>query len=240
MIYFYDGTKEGFLTAFLQAFTDENAIISSRSAQIPLGATPVFVQTDEERAKRAETRLCTFDKNSPRELSFLLRSGEDGAEQTAFSYFRLLAKHKKPVSQMLTEEAVFQAMEIVKRVAFEIHRFHGFIRFTECAGGALYAPFAPDNDICDLLAPHFRARYPAFAFVIHDVKRKKAVVYDGKNTFIAPLPEAEIVLSANEDQWQSLWKEYYNSVNIPSRERKKQMRGYMPARYWQFLPEIST
>lgn len=238
MIYFYDGTKYGFLTAFLQAFTDEHAVLSSHASQLTLGEPPVFVETDEARAKRAEARLCSFDKNFRHELSFLLRSGEDRAEQTAFLYFRLLATRKQPVSQILTEEAVFNAMEIIKRVGFEIHRFHGFIRFTECAGGALYAPFSPDNDICDLLAPHFRARYPAFAFVIHDVKRKKAVVYDGKNTFVAPLQQAEIVLSADEDGWQALWKEYYQSVNIPSRERKKQMRGYMPARYWQFLPEI--
>lgn len=238
MLYFYDGTKAGFLTAFLQSYDDENAVVSSRSSQLLLGERSVFVETDEARADRAEARLCSFDKNFPHELSFLLRSGEDCAEQTALLYFRVLAKHKRPVSQMLTDEAVFKAMEIIKRVGLEIHRLHGFIRFTECAGGALYAPFSPDNDICDLLAPHFRARFPAFAFVIHDIKRKKAVVYDGKTTFVAPLEKAEIVLSADEDGWQSLWKEYYQSVNIPSRERKKQMRGYMPTRYWQFLPEI--
>lgn len=238
MLYFYDGSPAGFLTAFLQAFTDENAVLCSHASQLHLGETSVYVQTDEGRAIRAKERLRSFDKNFPHELSFLLRSGEAGAEQTAFLYFRLLAERKRPVSQMLTSETVFRAREIIKRVGFEIHRFHGFIRFTECANGALYAPFAPDNDICDLLAPHFRARFPTYPFVIHDIKRKKAVFYDGKNTFIAPLQEASVVLSANEDNYQALWKEYYKSVNIPSRAREKQMRGYMPVRYWQFLTEL--
>ena len=141
---------------------------------------------------------------------------------------------------MLSEEAVFHASEIIRRIGYEIHRFHGFIRFTETASGALYAPFSPDNDICDLLAPHFRARYPQFAFVLHDVTRKKAVVYDGKNTFLVPLDKADVLLSADEDSWQSLWKEYYQSVTGSARtsnQREKQMRGYMPVRYWQFLPE---
>ena len=35
-------------------------------------------------------------------------------------------------------------------------------------------------------------------------------------------------------------KKYYAAVNIPSRERLAQMRGYMPARYWKFLPETQT
>jgi probable DNA metabolism protein len=104
----------------------------------------------------------------------------------------------------------------------------------------LYAPFSPANDICDLLSPHFRARYPQFPFVLHDITRKKAVVYDGKNTFLAPLDKADILLSPNEDGWQTLWKKYYESVTVSARTSKKreaQMRGYMPVRYWQFLTE---
>ena len=107
----------------------------------------------------------------------------------------------------------------------------------ETESGALYAPFSPDNDICDLLLPHCRNRLPQFPFVIHDVKRKKAAVYDGANCFVAPLEEANVLLSADEAAWLSLWKRYYKAVNIPQGARPKQMRGYMPARYWSFLPE---
>ena len=78
---------------------------------------------------------------------------------------------------------------------------------------------------------------PRFPFVIHDVRRKKAAVYDGENVFLAPLEHAEVALTADETAWQNLWKKYYKSVNIPSRERLKQMRGYMPVRYWKFMPE---
>jgi probable DNA metabolism protein len=73
---------------------------------------------------------------------------------------------------------------------------------------------------------------------LHDVKRNKAAVYDGKNVFLAPLTEADVLLSANEERWQALWKWYYAAVNIPSRERLRQMRGFMPKRYWKFLPEL--
>lgn len=237
MIYFFDGTKNGFLTAFLQAYSDPEALLTSKDGQLPLGQTPVFIQTQPTRAQKAQERLLCFDPDCMRDLDILLRCGEKDNEQVAFRYLRLLTKNKRPIGEMLAEQDVFHAVRYIKKVRLEIHRFHGFIRFIQTESGALYAPFSPDNDICDLLAPHFKARLPQFPFVLHDVSRKKATVYDGKNVFNAYLPTADVVISADETQWQALWKEYYRAVNIPCRERLKQMRGYLPARYWKFLPE---
>ncbi len=237
MIYFYDGSMPAFLTAFLLAYADEEATVTSRSLQLTLGAETVFVQADGARAKRAEKRLLGMDRDCLHDLSTLLRSGDDDRDMVAFRYLKFLTQQGRPVRDMLAEDCVLAAVECMRRVGYEVHRFHGFLRFLECSSGALYAPFSPDNDICDLLVPHFRARLPQFPFVIHDVGRKKAAVYDGEHTFVAPLERAEIALSADEEGWQSLWRNYYASVNIPSRERLKQMRGYMPVRYWKFLPE---
>ncbi len=225
------------MTAFLRAFSDGNARVTSRPAQLFLGEDSVTVETDAALADRAEARLLSFDRRCSYHLDRLLRAGEENNEQIAFLYLRFLAQNKRPVSSMLTEKVVFDAMELIKRVGLEVHRLHGFIRFMQLESGAAYAPFSPDHDVCDLLVPHFRARFPATVFVLHDVKRKKAAVYDGKRSFVLPLDNAEVLLSADEAAWQALWKRYYNAVNIPSRERKKQMRGYMPTRYWQFMPE---
>lgn len=237
MTYFFDGTKYGFLTAFLAAFGDNNARLYCANGQLALGETPVFVETDEEKAKKAENRLLSFDRDCMRDLDTLLRSGMTEKAQIAFDYFRLLAQIKSPIGKRLAEPAVFSAVECMRKVGHEIHKMHGFIRFMETASGALYAPCSPDNDIVDLLARHFRARLPQFSFVLNDVGRKKAAVYDGKNIFVAPLHHADVVLSADETEWKKLWQRYYVAVNIPSRERLKQMRGSMPVRYWKFLPE---
>ena len=237
MIYFYDGTKTAFLTAFLLAFSDENALLTSTNTQLTIGQETVFVRPNPARAKKAEARFLSFDKGSMDDLATILRSGDSDHDMVAFNYLKLIAAERRPVRNMLAYDAVLAADECMRRVGLEIHRFHGFLRFMESGSGALYAPISPDNDICDLLVPHFRARLPQFPFVIHDVARKKAAVYDGEHTFLAPLEQAEVALSANEAEWQALWKRYYASVNIPSRERLKQMRGYMPVRYWKFMPE---
>ncbi len=237
MIYFYDGTQEAFLTALTLSFHDGEPFLTSGNKQLVLGQETAFVRADPEKAKRVEKRLLSFDKDCMHDLDTLLRSGDANKDNVALVYFRLIAEKKRPVRTMLGEDAALAADECIRRVGFEVHRFHGFVRFLQSASGALYAPISPDNDICDLLVPHFRARLPQYPFVIHDVKRKKAAVYDGEHTFPAPLEEAEIVLSANEEKWQKLWIRYYDSVNIPSRERLRQMRGYMPVRYWKFMPE---
>jgi probable DNA metabolism protein len=237
MLYQFDGTKNGFLTAFTKAYLDEDALLSSKQIQLCIGQGQVCVETDNTLAEKVENRLLSFDRYCMEDLDILLRSGMENNEQIAFRYLRLLAKTKAPVGKRLAELDVFHAVECIKKVRYEIHRFHGFIRFMETASGALYAPFSPDNDICDLLAPYFQRRFPNLPFVLHDVKRGIATVYDGKSIFTAPLNEAQVVLSANETEWQALWKRYYTAVNIPSRERLKQMKGFMPTRYWKFLPE---
>lgn len=240
MIYFFDGSKEAFFTAFLAAYADEEAFVTCTQTQLSLCQQSVYIRANAQQAQRAENRFKTLDKHCLHELDYLLRSGEANRAQIAFRYFRLIAQKQRPVREMLAEEVVIAATECIKRVGIEIHRMKGFIRFIESASGALYAPFSPDHDICDLLVPHFRARFPKYPFLLHDVTRKKAAVYDGSHSFLVPLDQAEVVLSANEQELNALWKRYYASVNIPSRERLKQMRGYMPVRYWKFLPEVAS
>lgn len=237
MIWFFDGSKDAFLTAFLCAFRDENAILSAGNRQLSLGQESVFVRADADKARRCEARLKELDAKCMRELDLLLRSGEEARGQIAFSYLRMIALRGRPVRGMLAEDAVRDAMECIRRVTFEAHRLKGFVRFLESESGALYAPVSPDNDIVDMLLPHFRGRMPDLPFVLHDVRRKKAAVWDGEHAFLAPLDRAEVVLSADEADWQALWRQYYASVNIPSRKRIRQMKGYMPVRYWKFMPE---
>jgi len=238
MIYFIDGSKDAFFTAFLRAYYDENAFLSSSQCQLSLGQESIFVKADPTLARRVEKRFMQLDRKSMKDLDYFLRSGDARREQIAFRYFLLLAKNGRPVRSMLSHPDVLAAEECIRKISHEIERMHGFLRFMESASGALYAPISPDNDIVDLLLPHFRDRLQSYPFVIHDVKRQKAAIYDGAHTFFAPLSRAEIVLSADECAWQALWRRYYREVNIPSRERLTQMRRCLPVRYWKFMTEF--
>lgn len=240
MIYIYDGTRDGFLTVFPTAYTDREALLISTQRQLVLGQQTVTVQTDRERATRVKKRLLSFDVKCIQDLEIILRCSDPLRDDVAFRYIKLIAQKKRPVREMLGEDAVMTAKDYLWKVKHELERFRGFVRFMESASGALYAPISPDHDISDLIALHFRARLPNFPFVIHDVTRKKAAVYDGINLFQAPLENAEIVLSAQEQAWQNLWKNYFEHVNIIPRERLKQQRAYLPVRYRKFMPEFES
>ena len=131
---------------------------------------------------------------------------------------------------------VIEFNDLLYKVTGEVHRLKGFLRFMESADGTLYAPYSPDNDITDMLMPHFAERLNS-PFVIHDLKRKIAGMYNGKEWITGYVGEAEIYLSEYERAFENLWKKYYKAVNIKERPHEKQMKGYMPVRYWKFLPE---
>lgn len=237
-VFITDGTAEGFYTAVFMAYREEGAVITSlKNRQLSFDTEIIGVETDDEKVARVRAKLDKLDRFAAGDIDLALRSGDSLKEQTAFEYIKLLVSKGHAVRRMLSEPTVIAMTEMIERVTGELHKMKGFLRFMETASGALYAPYSPDNDITELIAPHFKARLGAHKFVIHDIKRKKAALSDGKTWFMADVGDAEVYLSEYEKVFEDLWKKYYTSVNIKERPHEKQMKSYMPVRYWKFLPE---
>ena len=182
--------------------------------------------------------ISALDARCLREIGLILRRGCDTREMTALSYLRRIVHEHGPVRDRLSEPEVLEAMTELKKVTGEAHNFTGFLRFMEGANGVFYGPFSPDNDILDLILPHFLKRFASQPFVIHDTARCKAALYNGKECIVTQTDKkVSVALSAYEDSFQALWKEYYSSVNIAQRPHERQMKGYMPVRYWKYMPE---
>lgn len=236
--YIVDGSEDCFYTAVFEAYKERDCIITSeKNVQLGLGFELTDVTTDPEKAKRVRAKLNALDSGAEEDVSLLLRSNDALKENVAFAYVKLIIKHGGAVRSMLADPTVLEMTEIRTRVFGEAHKLKGFLRFMENAEGVLYAPYSPDNDITDMLAVHFAARFANQRFVIHDVKRKIAAMYDGQEIVMTRVGDAEIYLSEYEAYFENLWRQYYKSVNIESRPHEKQMKGYMPVRYWKFLPE---
>jgi len=45
---------------------------------------------------------------------------------------------------------------------------------------------------------------------------------------------------ANEQLCQTLWKRYYEAVNIPHRNNPRLHVRQLPRRFWKYLPEKQT
>lgn len=233
-----DGGEDCFYTAVFDAYRQRESIITSeRNLQLGFENQVIEIKTDQEKATRVKNRLNQYDPLAADEISLMLRSCEGIKEQTAFEYIKLIVERKGPVRTMSNLPAVIEALDVKGKVLTEVHRLNGFLRFMENEKGVLYAPCSPDNDIIDLLALHFAERFKSLQFVIHDVKRKIAAMYDGRNLVMFDADGADVYLSEYEKTFENLWKLYYKSVNIAERPHEKQMKGYMPVRYWKFLPE---
>lgn len=240
-IYVTDGSWEAFYTAVFIAFKQKDCFITSdENVQISFDSTIIKVAADREKSGRVCSKLNKIDSAAEREIDLILRSGNPLKEQTALEYIRLIVEKGCPVRGMLSNPTVIRTMDLARKVSSEAHDFKGFLRFMETDQGIFYAPYSPDNDVTDLIVPHFAARFQAEKFVIHDIKRKYAVIYDGHEWISCEAGEAEIYLSQYEQSFENLWQKYYKAVNIESREHLKQMKGYMPVRYWKFMPEKYT
>lgn len=235
--YTFDGTADGFFTAVFDAYKDKDAFICGKGRQIAFDETEIPIETDGEKSARVKRKLVLYDRNSLRDVDYILRSDGLDRENAAFLYIRRICANKGPVREMFADADVFYAQTLIRKVGWETDKFRGFIRFAETESGILYAPFAPDCDITAIIVNHFISRFRREKFVIHDVKRNIAAVYNGKDCIITPFSDPDLYLSDDEEEMQKLWKEYYRSVNIAGREHLKQMRGYMPVRYWKYLPE---
>ncbi len=236
-IFLTDGSSDGFFTAVFYAYGERDCVITSdEHVQLSFDSEIVRVIVDPGKCARVRNGIDRYDPQAVRDIALVLRSCDAKREQTAFNYVRRLFAERAAIRRRLSLAEVIEFNEILKKVTGELHNMKGFLRFMQC-GGAFYAPYSPDNDITELIMPHFAARFSAEKFVIHDVKRKLAGIYNGDKWIIAYADMAEVQLSDGELAFETLWKKYYNAANIAERPHEKQMRGYMPARYWKFMPE---
>ncbi|MDE6585948.1 MAG: TIGR03915 family putative DNA repair protein [Clostridia bacterium] len=237
-IFICDGTPDSFFTAVFDAYNESGCLITSdKDVQLSLGCEVINVETDFEKCERVKSGIKKCDREAVYDIETVLRSYSSLKEQTAFEYIKRLLQNKAPIKKALNMPQVIEFNDLLHKITGETHKLKGFLRFMESASGVFYAPYTPNNDITDLLMPHFAERFKAERFVIHDLKRKIAGMYDGHDWIVTYAGEAEVYLSEYEKSFETLWKKYYNSVNIKERPHEKQMKGYMPVRYWKFLPE---
>lgn len=237
-IFICDGTPECFFTAVFDAYNESDCLITSDSdVQLSLDCEIVKVKTDGGKCERVKRGIEKCDRDGVYDVETALRSCLSLKEQTAFEYIKRLMQNKAPIKKAFNIPEVIEFNDILFKITGETHRLKGFLRFMESESGVFYAPYSPDNDITDLLMPHFAERFKSERFVIHDLKRKIAGMYDGHEWILTYAGEAEVYLSEYEKAFETLWKKYYSSVNIKSRPHEKQMKGYMPVRYWKYLPE---
>ena len=241
MKYKFDGSIDGIFSCILRCFINrENPNeLTCDPVQLSLTDTTVEVETDYANNKRVINALYKYCGSATlHDLKYAFRSGDKNKNTVIFNYLKRTFECRKNISDKFSESVVMNYYELIKRISLEVHRMKGFLRFSESEKGIFYAHFEPDNDVADLLVPHFASRFKNIPFAIHDVKRNKLVMhYNGKTETVSPNFPISVILGKNEENFDNLWKAYYDSVSIKERTNQKLMLSFMPARYHKHLNE---
>jgi len=241
-IFVIENCVDGLLSALYTSFVEKivpDFVVDKKVYQERLDCITIDIITDLAHANRVKASLYKYGGDDIiSHLKVCLLSCDKNALSIAFNYAFFMLKRRENVCDMLSEKAVSDFSFLIQKVLHERHIVLGFLRFEQSAKGVMYAKYAPDNDITELIAPHFLKRLGKTPFIIHDKKRDKIAISNGIELEFrhTDLP-ANFVPSENEFEFNLLWKKYFKSVNIKERKNTAQQDRYFPRRYRKYCFE---
>ena len=244
--YIYDDSFEGLLTAVYEAYYNVNKpeeITPEREFCHSLITYPVYIETDLDKYNK----VCNAMKNKIsinfiRCVFYVFLSELPRSSSLIYEYIKLGFKIGKDVDLHLNNNIVLAVHKIVKKVIIEYHKMLGFVRFKNIENEVFYADIKPDHNITILITPHFVKRFSSQKFIIHDLKREIAAIYNGEQWQIVFLTK-ELAINykdkRQDDLYEMLWKDYFKSASIENRKNSRLQKSWMPKRYWEFLTELN-
>lgn len=244
MDYLYDGTFDGLLTCVHHHYYTEKAsgIFVKDEYQPSLINGSMEVETDENKAnvvyEAIQKKISTYDL---RRIYMAYLSTVKDKEMKILRYVVKGFKVGAAISMMHGDPVVFDLQSIEKKINNEKHKMLQFVRFSVMKDKTLHATIEPDHDVIELLANHFVDRYKNDPFIIHDVKRSKALIAYLGDWYITEFNEVDIPeLSADENEYRRLWKNYFDNIAIKERTNPKCQRNFMPMKYRKHLTEMNV
>ncbi|WP_291563903.1 MULTISPECIES: TIGR03915 family putative DNA repair protein [unclassified Clostridium] len=244
IVYIFDGSFEGYLTSIYESYYNNkkpNLIITEANYKPNLIDEFINISTNYEKANKVYKSMNkNFSYEVIKNIIYCFLSSYSNTYTLLYKYIRLAFKLGNEIELHLHNEIVMEIVKIVRRVNVERHSMLGFVRFKKIGDNHYYSAIEPDHNILTLIAPHFSSRFSNENFIIHDLKRNLAII-NKNNTWsidVFTKEDGKVFLNAkDEGEYETLWKNYFNSTSISSRENLKLQRQHMPIRYWKHLTE---
>lgn len=250
-IFLYDGTFEGLLSAIFYAYDTKifpNRITTTAFFQENIFSEKFTIYTNEAYAKRIWSGLeKKTSKKICQKIYRVFLSEIYDVEMLIYNYIRLTFNSSVSIDENFANDTVLDFNNIFKKVNMEAHRAVMFIRFQKTADGIYYAPFDPAYNVLPLAIKHFKDRFSDQQWVIYDTKRNYGFHYNLKevseirisNSMVNPFSGKvnKESLDGTELDFQELWSDYYQAVNIKERKNLKVHKQFLPKRFWKYLPE---
>ena len=245
----YDGSFEGFLTAIFEVYEYkfEDPRLTANRGAISLFGKQHVVNNSPEKAERVLKKLrLELSVSVCKKIYEVHLSEQEEIANVLLRFVQYGLKAGRAACDNFSHEAVLKLHQTLKKVHRERHRMEAFIRFQRSEDDLYFALVAPDYDVLPLISTHFAKRYADQRWLIYDTKRNYGLLYDLQQVHeVAQLAVSStgmqtgpaIGLHAEEEKFQSLWKEYFKSVNIRERKNTALHLRHMPRRYWRYLIE---
>jgi len=170
--------------------------------------------------------------------------------QRADSVFRVMQVARNVPNQHLIMEHlgnkdVQHVFELKRQVGREAHLLQGFIRFRELDHGVLFAEIRPKSQVLTCFADFFQNRYPLENWIIFDHTHNVALVHPKSSSyFLITFAENELdtLIRPDQtlDQYEDLWRIFFQSVSIKERENKDLQRNLLPLRFREHMIEFHS
>ncbi len=247
MIYIFDESLEGLLTAVFEYFERKpnNITLVTEKLFQPDAFTESFkIENSREKADRVWAGLQKrLDKNWMRKLYCAYLSEQLLSYQNIFYFTCYIFQQNLGSEKNYGNEHVLAISKISIKVEREKHRMEAFIRFQRTADEIYYCAIDPDFNVLPLVLNHFKNRYADQKWIIYDIKRGYGLYYDLEKVEEIIFKEAPKVnsspqkLNEKEELYTHLWRDYFKSTNIVPRKNTKLHVRHVPKRYWKYLTE---
>lgn len=245
MIYTYDATFFGFLSAVFDGWHDGITQIEDiRTVSAPsLFGGEQFVQTEEKKARRILDSLQEqCGAKTAHFLYYAFLAEQPQREMKMLQYLRQAFRLRRDFLYHLHEPALWEIRQWARKSSNERHKLLGLVRFRELSDGMLYCPIAPTCCVVPVMAPHFAKRLSNERWVIHDIKRHMGVYYDRHTLTMVEIPQTKQPIHTSDDEagFAALWQRYYQTIAIAERRNETVRRSFMPKKYWPSLIEMKN
>lgn len=258
MVFIYDGSYEGMLSCIFTIFQRRSvptAISTKASYQLTLLETAEYIVTNEEWATRVLKGIDARTQARASAIIYKLFLSElPLCEMLVYEVIQaIIRKSDESILENFANPYILKAAQIEKMMQREVHRMHAFVRFQKSKNGLFYAAVDPDFNVLPLIGDHFERRYADQPWLIFDARRHYGLHYDLEKMSFVSLDDpvftvdpqlfqddrrqSEALQDEREIEYQLLWKNYFQAVNIGERNNAKLHLRHMPKRYWKHLTE---
>jgi probable DNA metabolism protein len=242
LVYLYDGTLEGMLTAVFEAFRRKEEplnVVQENDLQQSLLCSYVPILTNGALAERVRDGIArTLGERCYDTVKRVFLSEDENRGGVLVRYLLYTMRKGRKSCVHLAHPAVNAFELLLNQVNKEAHYMLQFVRFAQLDNGVYFSRIEPKASVVPLIMGHFAARFNIQPFMIHDARHHLTGVFDTQRWWLVDARDIQLPQqTAVEDEYQALWQTFYDTIAIEERRNPTCQRNFMPKRFWGNLCE---